>query len=429
MQVIKEGSQGPYVEYAQLALTRLDYPLLVDGIFGQRTRRAVISFQRSVGLVQDGVVGEKTWNSLFPLLKGYVYYTIKKNDTLFEISKKINTNINKILLANPTINPTNLQIGSTIIVPFGFPIVPTNVSYTSLLVKLIVEGLTVRYPFVSLNSIGASVMGSNLYCLSIGEGENEVSFNASHHANEWITTPILLKFLEEYSESLSSDSSLYGFNSQLLFQSSKLFMVPLVNPDGIDLVNRIIPTESLFYKEALSYAKDYPQIPFPSGWKANISGIDLNLSYPAYWERAREIKFSQGYTSPAPRDYVGNAPLEGIEAKALYDFTQRHNFLLTLSYHTQGEVIFWKFLDYLPPKSREIGEVFAEVSGYTLEETPYSSSFAGYKDWFIMTYNRPGYTIEAGSGTNPLPINQFEKIYRDNRLILINALNLSSGMQ
>jgi len=59
------------------------------------------------------------------------------------------------------------------------------------------------------------------------------------------------------------------------------------------------------------------------------------------------------------------------------------------------------------------------VSGYLLTEVPFNSSFAGYKDWFIQNYNRPGYTIEAGIGENPLPISQFNDIYRDNIGILI----------
>ena len=49
------------------------------------------------------------------------------------------------------------------------------------------------------------------------------------------------------------------------------------------------------------------------------------------------------------------------------------------------------------------------------------SSFAGYKDWFIKVFRRPGFTIEAGSGENPLPIGQFEEIYRDNLGILVTA--------
>ena len=87
-------------------------------------------------------------------------------------------------------------------------------------------------------------------------------------------------------------------------------------------------------------------------------------------------------------------------------------------------VIYYKFLDYNPPRADEIGQALSRVSGYTLETTPYASGFAGYKDWFIQTYNRPGYTIEAGQGENPLPLSQFPAIYRDNLGILMLSMAL-----
>lgn len=141
--------------------------------------------------------------------------------------------------------------------------------------------------------------------------------------------------------------------------------------------------------------------------------MDLNLQFPAEWEQARRIKFEQGFTSPAPRDFVGEGPLVAPESLAVYNFTLAHNFRLVVAFHTQGRVIYWKFLDFNPPKAALIAEEFSNVSGYALEETPYASSFAGYKDWFIQNYNLPGYTIEVGLGDNPLPISQFDTIYAE----------------
>ncbi len=143
------------------------------------------------------------------------------------------------------------------------------------------------------------------------------------------------------------------------------------------------------------------------------------MQFPAGWQNAREIKFAQGFTQPAPRDFVGFGPLTEPEALSIYNFTFRHNFRLILAYHSQGEVIYWQFQGYNPPGAYFIGNQFASVSGYSLESTPYNSSFAGYKDWFIQNYNRPGYTIEVGQGINPLPITQFSKIYKDNLGILV----------
>ena len=155
--------------------------------------------------------------------------------------------------------------------------------------------------------------------------------------------------------------------------------------------------------------------------------MDLNLQFPAGWEQAKKIKYSQGFTTPAPRDFVGYGPLTEPESLAIYNFTLSHNFSLIITYHTQGQEIYWNFQNINPPHGFEIGEQFARSSGYLLTEVPFNSSFAGYKDWFIKIYNRPGYTIEAGIGENPLPISQFNEIYENNLGILILGATSQMG--
>jgi murein DD-endopeptidase MepM/ murein hydrolase activator NlpD len=56
---IKFGSRGAEVRYLQRRLR-----ITADGLFGPLTRRAVIKFQKSHGLVADGIVGPKTWAAL-----------------------------------------------------------------------------------------------------------------------------------------------------------------------------------------------------------------------------------------------------------------------------------------------------------------------------------------------------------------------------
>ena len=128
---------------------------------------------------------------------------------------------------------------------------------------------------------------------------------------------------------------------------------------------------------------------FQIGWKANINCVDLNLQFPAGWENAKEIKYSQGFNQPAPRDFVGYAPLTEPEALAVYNFTLSHNFRLVIAYHTQGKEIYWNFQNINPPNGYTIGNSFANASDYTLTEVPYNSSFAGFKDWFIQNYFLP----------------------------------------
>ena len=124
-------------------------------------------------------------------------------------------------------------------------------------------------------------------------------------------------------------------------------------------------------------------------------------------------------TNQVPVTLQDIGPLTEPEALAIYNFTLSHNFRLVISYHTQGKEIYWQFQEFNPQDSLYIGQQFAKASGYVLADTPYNSNFAGYKDWFIQNYNRPGYTIEAGIGQNPLPISQFNDIYQNNLGILV----------
>lgn len=308
------------------------------------------------------------------------------------------------------------------------PIVPTDVPMTSGLCERCLKALTQAYPTLRLRELTKTAYGRPVWALVLGEGERQVIFSAAHHANEGITATLLLKFAEELARTQQTGGNIYGVPGNTVFQYATIHLVPMVDPDGVDLVAGVIGENTREYAAARNIADHYPAIPFPSGWKANLLGVDLNLQYPAGWLQAREIKFSQGFTRPAPRDYVGRAPLNQRESRALAEYTAQIDPALVLAYHTQGEVIYWQFRDYFVEGARELGEEFARLSGYALEDTPYESSFAGYKDWFIQDWRRPGFTIECGQGENPLSLDQFGKIYRDNVGILVTAaLGLPGG--
>lgn len=412
------GDKNVLVKYVQLALNRAGYETPINGEFDSVTCGVLNEFLQSD---TECVVDNDVWEKLLPYLRGYTIHTVESGENLWRIANMYDTTVADILQSNPTVDIMNVDEGTNIYVPFSFPVVSDEVPYTYVLTRLVMDGLKVRYPFLATGTIGNSVMGKDVPYMQIGDGDRQLCYNAAFHANEWITTPVLLKFAEEYCKAYVNEELLYEENAQDLYRTYTLYIVPMVNPDGVDLVNGVLHNAS-YRNNTLKIAQNYPNIPYPSGWKANIDGIDLNLQFPASWQQARQVKFAQGFTSPAPRDFVGDGPLVAPESINMYEFTLAHDFSLILAYHTQGEVIYWKYRDYEPENSRRIAQYFGRVSGYTVEETPYESGAAGYKDWFIEYYNRPGFTIEAGLGENPLDMTQFAQIYEDNKYILVGGM-------
>jgi len=413
LHILKFGDTGALVALLQTGLNRaMGAALVPDGIFGPATDRAVRAFQRAQGLTVDGLAGPRTQAALRPWYRGYVTHTVVRGDTLWRVAGRYDTTLSALETANPGLDPFDLRIGQRLTVPLPFAVVPTDIPWSSALAEYAAQGLTARYPALRRESLGRSVLGRELTALTLGEGARRVLFTAAHHANEWITAPLLMKYIEALLDAYYAGEPLGSFAAEEVWTGSRITLVPTVNPDGVDLVTDALTAAERQGAEAI--ARRWPSIPFPAGWKANIEGVDLNLQYPALWETARQIKFAQGFTSPAPRDYVGAAPLAAAESRALADFTRRLDPALILAYHTQGEVIYWKFLDREPEGSRELGELMSRLSGYALEDVPYASAFAGYKDWFIDVFDRPGYTVEAGRGDNPLPLSQFDEIWRDN---------------
>lgn len=142
-------------------------------------------------------------------------------------------------------------------------IVSTDVPYSyDILLNNFYE-LKRAYPFLYVDSIGNSVLGNALVYFRIGNGKKQVFYSASFHANEWITSSLLMKFVQDFCIAYTNNSTIYGYNAREIFNSCSIYILPMVNPDGVNLV-----TGKLNFSNAYNYAKEiaknYPNIPFPS---------------------------------------------------------------------------------------------------------------------------------------------------------------------
>ncbi|MCT4480211.1 M14 family metallocarboxypeptidase [Peribacillus frigoritolerans] len=303
--------------------------------------------------------------------------------------------------------------------PFSVPVRVMNpmivtdkpYDYQSLLDDL--DTLSFHYPFIKVESIGRSVLGKELLEVRIGQGDKIIHYNGSFHANEWITSAVLMKWLNDFLLAVTNDHTLCGMDCMPFYRDMTISIVPMVNPDGVELV--------LKGEEAAEGKVDVLKInngnPAFYAWKANIRGVDLNNQYPANWEIEKRRKIPK---APAPRDFPGESALSEPEALAMKELAMRRNFERVLALHTQGKEFYWGYEGHEPEEAANVAREFEERSGY--RSVQYVDSHAGYKDWFIQEFKRGGFTIELGKGINPLPLSHLPGIYEDTVKILVAGL-------
>ncbi|PAQ13833.1 hypothetical protein CD798_13485 [Bacillaceae bacterium SAOS 7] len=299
-----------------------------------------------------------------------------------------------------------------VILPSGNYVNPLKV-YTYEQMTADLKEIVQWYPgLASLEVIGKSVDGRNLYALKLGKGREEVFINASHHAREHITTNVTMEMIDQYAYAYETNKKIDGYAVKNLLDQVSIYFVPMVNPDGVSLVQKGANSAK---NPAAALKVNRNQRSF-AAWKANVRGVDLNRQYPAGWPT---ICCDPG--KPHPQNYKGPKPLSEPETKALYDFTLKHRFKSSAAYHSSGQIIFWHFYQSGAQKTRDynIAKKITRKTGYQLVPPKKKYSGGGYTDWFIQSQKKPGFTIEVAPyvGHRPVPMTYFSRIWKQNHSI------------
>jgi len=288
-------------------------------------------------------------------------------------------------------------------------IVKTSGAYSYEQMVKDIKALEKQYPeLIQTGLIGQSVEGRELPLIKLGTGGKNIFLCGAHHAREYITSTYLMKMADEYAYAYANGGDFDGRDIKSLVDDFTVYIVPMVNPDGVNLVQN--------GPEAAKDPDEVKKIKMLkssySEWKANIRGVDLNRQYPVSWD----VKASNTDV-PSSEMYKGSAPASEPEVQAVMKLCNEVSFELAVSFHSKGEIIYWAdsgTVDAIPA-ARGLAETLSQTTGY--EVMPVSEDpavyGAGFENWFRAEFSRPGFCIElTPSSGDSLPSDdkQFEKL-------------------
>lgn len=277
----------------------------------------------------------------------------------------------------------------------------------------VIDKLCEKFPFLSKRIIGKSCGGRDIIALKIGKAERYALFASAFHGSEHITTNILLFFIEELCTALAEGKSIAGLDAKKAMFGRGALFIPRVNPDGCEI--------SIHGASACGSHKDMVARLCKEDflhWNANLRGVDINHNFDAGFEFVKANERKMGIFGPSPTRFGGHKPESEPETAALINLCKTDRIQHVMALHTQGEVIYWTYGKNRPPRSERMAEIMATSSGYALDVPIGIAEGGGFKDWFIDCFNRPGFTVEIGTGKNPLDIEKAYRLYLDVREML-----------
>lgn len=283
--------------------------------------------------------------------------------------------------------------------------------------------LELRYPsYFSADSLGETADGRKILHFVIGDEQasEKILINAGIHGREYITCQLVMKQTAAFLKHLAARDFYGDVSYEDLLHDTAIHVICMVNPDGVSISQK--GTDGIQTDEVRDNLAQIAQLDGTSlsdgdylkRWKSNANGVDLNRNFDALWEQ-----YADPAGHPSSDHYKGTAPGCEVESNALIQLTTKEQFSRTISYHTQGQVIYWYFGQEgsLYDQTLDFANRISAVTGYPLDAAYQSLDPAGYKDWAIQSQGIPSLTIEVGTQDSPVPPEQFAQIWEENQFV------------
>lgn len=226
-----------------------------------------------------------------------------------------------------------------------------------------------------------------------------------------MATTYLMNAIDKYAYAYRSGALWGKYNPREILNNVTFHIVPMVNPDGVNLVqNGIYATQ---YAEELSKMGIYDNSPYGySAWKANVRGVDVNWNYDKEWSinRNKNPRGSIGFNG----DYANSEP----ETAAVSAYVDSMPFEAYLSFHTQGEIFYWADS---PDNPMYLQEAIRKDTGFVGHKESPSGVGGSFFDYVYRNFKKPTITVELCPyiGKRPYPDTDFDTVWKPAKNILL----------
>ena len=282
----------------------------------------------------------------------------------------------------------------------------------------VLDELGNEYPILTRTPLARSVLGREIPLIRLGEGDVHVLYVGAHHGAEGMTAAFLLRFLSEFLSAHRAGRSVEGIDPVFLLTVRTLWIVPALNPDGVELVERGLASAG-FLSDRIRQMNGGSDD--TSTWQANARGVDLNHNYDAGFRAYKGVESSLGILGGAPTRYSGEYPESEPETAALARFIRSVPLSLILSLHTQGREIYFTSGGRALAGQAAVAARFASMTGYRATKPTGAAAYGGLSDWAVGRMGIPAFTVECGEGKNPLPEASFTPEWHRLRPLLFRA--------
>ena len=306
--------------------------------------------------------------------------------------------------------------------------------YTYQRMEADIQLLKARYEGVTVDSIGTTVDGRNMYRIVIGNpnADKKMLVLASIHAREYITTPLVMRQIQEMLDRKA--------NGETALNEVCIQFVPMANPDGVEISQRALngldkDSSKQSVRRIIESWSDWGLLEnqdkynwYLNKWKNNVNGVDLNHNFPTQgW-----AKLNDNRGKASSEFYKGPSAASEPETQAIIKLVNEQKFSQVLNYHAQGQIIYWSQMHAAKEvleKDKAMGLIAARRTGYALVDPAADGSRygAGFKDWLDWEKGIPNITLEVGLGVSPVPETQIEKIWQQNKGLLPELVNFLIG--